>query len=752
MAGIPLPAGAGGVNVGNNPTPEAEQVVEANETSLWEDIAALPGGIYAAATGEGIPIEFPNIPETTDMGDAAPGFFEAFMMNNKLMFARDDFGKAEIMEDTFGDDERWGGAFVDKFDNPMIVWNDKPYYVNKPGFSGQDIGTLTGEIIKFAPASKFVSGAKNIVQTILRGTGAYSATELAGQAGEALLTPETTKAKDQDMGDVAGDVGVATGLGVAIDVLAPPVIKGTSKALRAGTSTVSETVAKVFPRFEPKNIQTSKYPLTVGQRTAPLPDRKSGPTEKVTPDLESEDVMRRAPGTNPVAANIIRGFDERQLDEIRADAAALADEFGTGRPAITDAADVPTAVAEEIQATGVSAAASLKARAGKAYDVVQGSEFQPVMTRDGVLTTSQRALDSVLSPDGLGITARELGDMSLLKREIDYLKKINKLAQNPRFKGSPLNILHGYQKSLNRAMRTAEAGSPEALALGKIKTEVDQAVFDGIESGFMTGDQAVLDSLKEATDLYRQYIGLTGKATGKDAQEKAANRILTMITNENFTPKQVVNAFFGHAKFNPNQSMGLVLNKLKAALPEDQYSEVVALAKDAVLEKAFSGSGKSGVTRTNIVNNYDDVFVKNKAITGLLFSPDEIARVSQFRNDVMPTLWAEVKLNPSNSGYTVLSGLARNGLLNYARIVPIVGRDAVDAIEGIKATGAAKDATRQYLRRTNMPLFTSALSISTRPTVVEEMGDEVSSPSLQSIIESAPPSVINKLNQSAQSQ
>lgn len=746
---VDLPAGAAGIKQGNNPTPEAEEVVKANEKSFWQSIADLPGGIYAAATGEGIPIEFPNIPETTEMGDAAPGFFEAFMMNNKLMLARDDFGKVEIMEDTFGDDERWGGAFVDKFDNPMIVWEGKPYYVNKPGFSGQDIGTFTGEILKFAPASKFVSGAKTLGQTIMRGTGAYSATEVAGQAGEAMLTPETTKAKDRDMGDVAGDVGVATGLGVAVDVVAPPVIKGTSKALRAGTGTVSETAARVFPRFEPKNIQTSKYPLTVGQRTAALPDRKAGPTERVTPELESEDVMRRAPGTNPDAANIMRGFDERQLDEIRADATALADEFGSGRPDITGAADVPTAVAEEIQTVGVSAARDLKTRAGRAYDVVQGAEFQPVMGREGVMTTSQRALDSVLSPDGLGITARELGDMPLLKREIDYLKKINKLSQNPRFKGSPLNILHGYQKSLNRAVRSAEPGSPQALVLGKIKSEIDQAVFDGIEAGFITGDQAVLDSLKEATDLYRQYIGLTGKATGKDAQEKAANRILQMITNENFTPKQVVNAFFGHAKFNPNQSMGLVLNKLKAALPEDQYKEVVALAKDAVLEKAFSGSGKSGVTRTNIVNNYDDVFVKNKAITGLLFSPDEIARISQFRDNVMPTLWAEIKLNPSNSGYTVLSGLARNGLLNYARLVPIVGRDSVDVIEGMRATGAARDATRQFLKRVNMPLFTSGFSASVRPTVVEEVGEETTSPSLQSIVESAPASVVEKLNQAA---
>jgi len=744
---VDLPAGAAGIKTGNNPTPEAEQVVEASENSLWQDIANLPGGIYAAATGEGVPIEFPNIPETTDMGDAAPGFFEAFMMNNKLMFARDDFGKVEIMEDTFGDDERWGGAFVDKFDNPMIVWNGKPYYVNKPGFSGQDIGTFTGEIIKFAPASKFVSGAKNLGSTIMRGLGAYSVTEAGGQAGEAMLTPETTKAKDRDMGDVATDIGAATGLGVAVDVVVPPVAKGIGKVIKAGTETVSPAVASLLPRFSPDAIQTSKYPLTQGQRTAQLPDRKAGPGAKTTPQLEEEDVLRNAPSTQPDAANIMRGFDERQLDEIRADAAALADEFGSGDVGVTGAADVPTAAAESIQTIGVGAAQSLKSRAGKAYDVVQGADFQPVMTRDGVLQTSQAALDSVLTPQGLGITARELGTMPILKREIDYLKKINRLAQNPRFKGSPLNILHGYQKSLNRAIRTAEAGSPEALALAKIKEQVDTAVFDGIEAGFMVGDEAVLGSLKEATDLYRQYAGLTGKMTGRDSQEKAANRILQMITNENYTPKQVVNAFFGHAKFNPNQSMGLVLKKLKDILPEDQYAEVVALAKDAVLEKAFSGSGKSGVTRTNIVNNFDDVFVKNKAITGLLFQPEEIAKIQQFRDNVMPTLWAEIKLNPSNSGYTVLSGLARNGLLNYARVIPVVGRDAVEAVESIRSAGAARNATRQYLNRVNRPLFSSAVSAATRPTVVEEVGEEVTSPSLQSIIESAPASVIEKLNQ-----
>lgn len=751
MSGIPLPAGAGGITPNSNPTPEGEQVVEAHEKSLWEEIASLPGGIYAAATGEGVPIEFPNIPETTEMGDNAPGVFEAFMMNNKLMFARDDFGKAEIMQNAFKDDERWGGVYTDKFNNPMIVWNDKPYYVNKPGFSTQDIGTFTGEIIKYMPATKYVGGSKTFFGTIGRGLFGYGGTELAGQAGEAMLTPETTAAKDKTVEDLAGEVGTATAIGVGVDLALPPIAKGAKIAIKTTGKAVPEGVKTMFPRFKPEVLQESKYPLTQGQRTADLPDPKTGQVgQKTTPQLEEEDIMRFSASSQPTATGIIRAFDEDQLAQIRADAKELQTEFGSGRPDVTMADDVPTAVAEEIQTQVGTTATGLKTRATKAYEVVQGADVQPVMSRQGVMDTSQSALDSVLSPQGLGITQRELDRMPILNKEIAYLKKINRLSQNPNFKGSPLNILHGYQKSLNRAVRTAEQGSPEALALGKIKEQVDQAVFDGIERGIITGDEAILGSLKEATDLYRQYMGLTGKMTGRDSQEKAANKILEMITNPNYTPKQVVNAFFGHAKFNPNQSMGLVLKKLKDILPPEQYDEVVALAKDAVLEKAFSGSGKSGVTRTNIVNNYNDVFVKNKAITGLLFNEQELARIGQFRNDVMPTLWAEIKLNPSGSGYTVLSGLAQQGLLNYARVIPIVGREAVESVQDIRAAGSARAATRQYLNRVNRPLFSDVIQSSIRPEVVtEEVTEEQISPSIKSIVDNAPASVIEKLNEAA---
>ena len=715
MGGIPLPDGAGVLTQSNTKTDQAKELELANK-SFFQRMKEFPGDLYQSFTGEDIPIEFPNIPEVTSLADSQPDFMTGLIANAKIMMARDDRGKTEIIKETFKQDPRWGGAFEDKYNNPIIVWDGDPYYINKPGFSGQDIGTFIGEIIKYFPATKFVAGAKDALSTAIRGTGAYALTEAGSKGLETAITPKTVKSEKQKLGDVAEDIAVSTAIGVATDAVLPGAVKLAKKSVNLATEKIDS-----FPKFSPEIIQGSKYPLLQGQRGAEVPDRKTGPTEKVTSQLETEDRIRRAPSTDPNAASIIRGFDENQLTEIRKDARALQEEFGSGRVDIIEADDLQTAVAEDVQSLATATAQQLKKQAGDSYTVVQGADFQPVMSPEGIIEVSNNALNKILGKgeDQLGITQRELTDMKLLKRELDYLKKINKIAKNPRARAQPLNILHGYQKSLNRAYRSAEQGSPEQLALGKIKEIIDQSIFEGIESGFITGDEAVLKSLKEATGLYKQYMGLTGKGAAKDSQEKAANKILEMTSNPNYTPKQVVNSFFGHAKFNPNQSMGLVLNKLKTFLPKEQYQEVVALIKDGVLEKAFSGSGKSGVTRTNIVNNYDDIFVKNKKIINLLFSPDEISKIKQFRKDVMPTLWAEIKLNPSGSGYTVLSGLAQSNLVNYFRLIPIIGTEMVQAGQRIGATKQALNATRQYLNRVNRPLFSATVQATVRPTAVE---------------------------------
>ena len=739
----------------NNLTPPVD------DKSFVETASGIPSAIYQAATGEGVPVEFPDIPEATEIDGI--GFFESLIPNAKIMMSRDDAGKAEIIKDSFEDDPRFGGVFSDKHNNPMVVWEDKPYYINKPGFSGQDIGTFIGEIAKYSPATKFVSGAKTIKGIIGRGGATYPVTELASEAGESMLSPETSKAKKRGAEDIAKDVGITTGINVAADVIIPPIVKpivgGAKRVMKAGSEAISSRaeslpkyvapVAKgvaeaVSPAPAEKAVSKSKYPLTVGQRGAEAPLR--GPEERVTPQLQEEDVLRRSPSTDPDAAQIIRGFDELQVNEIRADAAALQKEFGSGQTSITESGDVSGAVGEEVQSIVSSRARDLKKEAGAAYKAVGEAETPPIFSREGILQTASNALDAVKSGEpNLGMTAREISSMPILKRELDYLQRLKKMSANPKFKGQPLKIIHGYQKTLNRAFRQAEQGSPEQLALGKIKNVVDKSIFDGVEQGIMSGDQEVLNQLKSATDVYRQYIGLTGRGAGRDAQEKSANKILEMVTNQNFTPVQISKAILGHAKFNPNQSMGLVIDKLKKALPADESAQVIALIKDGVLEKAFSGSGKSGVTRTNIVNNFDEVFVKQKAIVDKLFSPSEISQIKKFRENVMPTLWAEIKLNPSGTGYTILASLAKSNLLNYVKMVPILGQGIAEGAKGIAATSGAKNAIRQYVRESSKPLFSAPISATTRIVADEEVDASAVLPLVSTMSEEAKQKVLGSV-------
>ena len=153
------------------------------DLDLLGKIRKLPSDIYDLATGENAKVEFPNAPETTEIEDI--DFFDRLIPEVKLMFTSNDAGKAEIIANSFKDDERFGGAFSDKFGNPLILWNNVPHYVNKPGFSSQDLGTFLGTLLEYYPASKYVMGGTGMANKAIRGMFGYGGTETVGEAVEA---------------------------------------------------------------------------------------------------------------------------------------------------------------------------------------------------------------------------------------------------------------------------------------------------------------------------------------------------------------------------------------------------------------------------------------------------------------------------------------------------------------------------------------------------------------------------------------
>ena len=666
-------------------------------------------------------VEFPSVPEVTEMGDDAPGFFEAFAPNFKIMMTSDDLGKTEIIQKTFKDDKRWGGAFVDKFGLPMIVWNKTPYYINKPGFTAQDFNTFLGDVLKYVPASRYVSRAKSIKDTILKGIGAYGLTETATKIGEGQITPKTVAQRDRDLTDVAGEVGAVTALGVGADVAIPPVAKpiveGAKTAIRTVTKKggqLAETVGEtIFPKFDPEILQKSKFPLTRGQMTAEIPE---GPTPRSTAQTGIEDELRRAQDSG-LGTNIIRGFDDQQLALIRKDASDLQAEIGAntiGRDGLYG--NIPSAAAEETQSIISGRAAKLKEESGELYKQLLEVTSPPMMTAEGVGTVSRNMLDI---PPSMGVTGRQLENMPILKSEITNLKRISKAAANPKFKDQALSTLNSYQKSLNVAVRTAQQGSSEQAVLLRMKSQLDDSIFDGIEQGFIKGDQAVIDQLRNATGLYRRYAGLSGRLSTKNNQQRAANKILSSLSDNDYTPMQVTNLLFGHNKFAPNQAVPLVLKELEKSLPSSEYDQVIRLMKDGILTKAFAGTG-GDITRTAIVKNFNDVFNNQRAITDKLFSPEEISRIRQFRKDVMPTLWAEIKDNPSGTSYKILSSLSRQGLLNFPGILRSAAPTVLKGLEEAAQATQAIDAVKQTLDRFQAPLLSNSAQSSIRPQLREE--------------------------------
>ena len=166
--------------------------------------------------------------------------------------------------------------------------------------------------------------------------------------------------------------------------------------------------------------------------------------------------------------------------------------------------------------------------------------------------------------------------------------------------------------------------------------------------------------------------------------------------------------------------MGLVLDKLEKALDPSDYQQFILLLKDGIMTKAFAGKGGEP-TRTSIVNNYNDVFFNHRDIINRVFSPEEISRIKEFRANVLPTLWAETKANPSGSGYTLLSAAKRaNMLMPIDPFTKTAVAKGLDFAEGAARREDAMNAVSQTLQRMQMPMLSNTAQGAIRTAILPE--------------------------------
>ena len=648
---------------------------------------SLPSVIKKAYTGEDVALEFGNIPEATEIpaDELEDPFFGAALQG---AFVRDTQAKAEIFEKVFGDKPQWGGVFADKYGNPMIVWNEKPYYVNKPGFSSQDVGTMVGDFLAYIPATKGVSMVPKTSGAIVQagkeigtGTAAYGLTEYIKNALEKnVLAPET--GKEYSIADVDNfKPAFGTGLtGASLEYLFTRLGKGLSAAsgvftpallaVRNKISTALEEPAKkikevIYPKIPDsftENISTSDFLLTKGQRTAPPP----GPNVLPSQQLRKEDLSRQTEGRlGDAEPQKIIPADKVQLRQIFDRAKTF---FGKETEIDTNIFDTDAPVQQPQSVIDVPQQEIQR----RIFDSID--ELNKVYKQGLTLVEES---DAIVIPEGIenifsrvvSVAKKEAGEargaldyLPRVKREIELateeITEIQEALKRGVAEGFSIKKINDIRTRINTSIGQAEKGSPEARILGEMRNAFDDSLVDLAEQGMVQGNEQVLDALKKNAGIYKRLQELMGRGLSQKkgtGSQRAAGRILAKINDEGMTLNQVFNFIFGSSGFKPNAGLKVALETIKKETPE-----AIPFFKDLILFRAFSGN-KLPITRRSIKNNYEKVFGENKELVESIFEASELKELKKFYEGVLPTLWSETKLNPSETAYTFASILNNYG-------------------------------------------------------------------------------------------
>ena len=146
---------------------QAPEQADALERELEERQSRPRRRISGAAPDPSLYMEFPDMPEITEAEDV--GFWESFLPNIRIGMTSDPWKEGRIILEHFP--EEAGGLRADKFGNPIITFRGEDYYINKPGFSRQDFGTVTNAIAMATVGGRVMPAAVRTVGSLISGSG-----------------------------------------------------------------------------------------------------------------------------------------------------------------------------------------------------------------------------------------------------------------------------------------------------------------------------------------------------------------------------------------------------------------------------------------------------------------------------------------------------------------------------------------------------------------------------------------------------
>lgn len=639
--------------------------------------------IKRAATGEGR-TQYEDMPELTE---ANVGFVESFVPTMKMGLTVDPGEKAGILAEHFKDDKRFGGVFQDDKGNPIVVWEDKPYYVNKPGFSEQDLNDVIAQGIQLLPAAKVAGSAKTVLGRFAAGVPTYAGTNIAQQYGTRLLG-----GKDAVDLDEAGKVGVVGG---AVEAVLPPVLNAGTKL---GKRLIEGAKRTSVPAYTAANIGSNAQAL--GQRLAGTTDDNAIPLTQGqrTGDvnvIRREEAMRQG-AHGDAASGIMRNFDDLQNTTIQNEAGKLQSQVGAGTGFVSQNVAV---LGEKLQGGLVQAKDAARSGVRAAYD--KAATLDARLSTDGLRSLSESVRD--------GLKGMPL-DNELTPAGIRAVKEIGKLAQ---LQGGNVKALTLKRLETTRRKLGAYIGAAKNLtdkqAATIVKRKLDDWVDKAIDDALFSGDPEALTALKNARELRREYaLKFEAGKTASGAKDPAGAVMVKILDEAQATPEQVINFITGYGRITSDaKAVGLV-KRIKSVFGDN--SEEVRLLKDAFLLKAFTQEirGQREITPHAIAKGAAEFLYGSGLTLGKeLFTAAERRDIGNFGMQVSKTLTPADARNPSRSAWAIFQLLRDNNLLTVAgkalKPIPLAG-ELGGTVESVGGAISAKNATSQLERLRSLPL------------------------------------------------
>ena len=616
-------------------------------------------------------------------------------------------------------------ASKDKFNNVILTFpkanGGQSVYLNKPGFSSQDVLQTSAQVLQYIPGAGFVAkkvGGGIVKKSLAQGSVAMG-TSVAQDAVASTMGSEQGIEKDKAIVSFVG--------GMAGEPLGRFLSRFTVQPIKSASSYIGK---KVVDPLLPSGMSVSQLNVFSGKglylnskgivtnKTKDIAKKQGIDLDATNNQTLTEFAQALEDGVDPYLAKELVGANEfgislwkaqalndkgmlKQIQMMREgaygpEAKTLIDNQDTlqlkesvnflnnfrkkliNNKNISTQAQPGTKVAEDESIVTLTnlikdleqKQANLVSQKYKAIDF-DNSFKAPVMK--SFVKNIKNALDD--SELGIGFVP----DTNLAPFSNKALKQLETFTKKFTTKKKKLNNitikeLEVERKRINNFISSAK-DPVDKRGLFIIKKQYDDFMQDTIEKGLANGDKSVLEALKKVRAEKRQYSEMFEPQNilkkGGKIKDRGGEFIQNIVRGD-YTPENIANWIYGNAstgKAYSNKSIE-VLKKLETMFPKG--SDGFEILKDgAFLRLVSSGFSKDGIKETFnpklfIKSVNDAMNGSGRNISNIIYSDGEKKALIGFSKQLEKTLTPEILKNNSKTASTIIDTIglstARSGL------------------------------------------------------------------------------------------